>query len=103
MTTSWQNIGLIMAALAVLGYVYDQIVAKLEQQGYAEGFVSLLVVAGVGFTLAGVAVIDYKAALLTLAAFAASGTPMIAGSIWRYWKKRKREQEKVRRGNIDET
>lgn len=102
MVTSWQSIGLIMAALVVLGYIYNQIVAKLEQQGYTEGFLSLLVAAGVGFTLAGVAVIDYKAALLTLAAFAASGTPMIAGSIWRYWKKRKQEQERVRLGNIDE-
>ena len=74
--------------LVLFGTGYNAFVEWAEEHGYTEGYTSLLVVAGVAATLAGVAILDFKAALLAGAMFVASGLPMIIGSIARYVRRR---------------
>ena len=88
----------VMLALTIFGIAYNSLVAYLERRGYAEGFLSLIVAAGVFVTLAGLAVLSWQAALLALVSFTASGTPMIVGSIIRYLQKR----EEARRALLEE-
>ena len=82
--------------LFVFGLGYNLAVSEFERKKFLEGFVSLAVVLGVLVTLGGVAVISWRAALLALGAFAASGAPMVAGSIWRYVQARGEAQRDVR-------
>lgn len=83
-------------ALFVAGLFYDGLVTWLERRGYLHGFTALFVVGGVLITLAGVAVIDPVAALISLGAFAASGLPMVSGSIWRYVRNREQSLEELK-------
>ena len=78
----------IYLALVLFGIGFNLLIEAMERRGYLEGFVSLAVAVGVLVTLGGVAVIWWPAAVLALGAFAASGLPMVAGSIWRYIQKR---------------
>jgi Kef-type K+ transport system membrane component KefB len=79
--------------LVLFGIGYNHTVAWWERQKYIEGFTSLAVVLGVLMTLGGVAVVDWQSALLALGAFAATGTPMIVGSILRYVRARREAQD----------
>jgi hypothetical protein len=83
------------AALLAWGVLYNAMVAEFEKRGLSEGFVSLLVAWGCAITLMGVAVISQTAALICLAAFACSGTPMMIGSIWRYARRREQERQRL--------
>lgn len=69
--------------LVIVGIGYNALVAWIERNGYQHGYTSILVIGGVLITLTGVAVIDVRAALVCLGAFAATGLPMVIGSIWR--------------------
>lgn len=91
-------ISAVFLALVLFGIGYNSLVAWMERRGYTEGYLSLIVAFGVAVTLAGVAILSIPAALLTLAAFIASGTPMIVGSIVRYLRKR----EAMKRSIIEE-
>lgn len=82
----------VFGALFVFGIGYNTLVAWLEHKGYIEGYLSLIVALGVAVTLGGVAILSIQAALIALFCFAASGTPMIIGSIWRYLQKREAEK-----------
>lgn len=85
------DLGIILAvffALVLFGIGYNALVAWLERKGYTEGYLSIIVALGVFVTLCGVAVLSVQAALISLGAFAATGTPMIIGSIARYLKAR---------------
>jgi MFS family permease len=93
---NWALIGLVAVGLAGFGFAYNRLVDYWERRKYHEGFLSLIVAIGVGATLAGVAIIDWRAALLTLGAFVCSGTPMILGSIGRYVRRREAEQRALR-------
>ncbi len=84
------HIVITLAALFVGGVIYNHGVALLGDR--QRGFTSLIVAFGVLFTLAGIAIIDWQCAQITLAGFAASGTPMIIGSIARYIAKRHAEE-----------
>ena len=92
---------LVVAAigLIVFGIIYNMIIAWTERHGYDEGYTSFEVVIGVAWTLAFVAVVDWRAALISLAAFALSGTPMVLGSWWRHVQARKHAQDLLRRGD----
>jgi len=95
------NSGVILGVFLLLfafGVAYNALVAWLERKGYTEGYLSLITAFGVFVTLAGVATLSVQAALLALGAFAASGTPMIIGSIVRYLRKR----EEMKRSIIEE-
>ncbi len=83
----------IYLALILFGIGFNLLVAGMEKRGYLEGFTSLAVVVGTLVTLGGLAVIWWPAAVLALGAFAASGLPMVAGSIWRYIQRRAQVQK----------
>jgi hypothetical protein len=87
---------IVYLVLLLLGILYNVLVAFAEKSGILEGYTALAVVIGVLFTLIGVAVINWKAALLTLGGFVFSGSPMIVGEITRYAEARKKEKENVR-------
>ncbi len=78
--------------LLALGIGYNMLVAWIERHGYDEGYTAILVVVGTLFTLGGVALVDVRAAFISLGAFACSGTPMILGSWWRYARARRNAQ-----------
>lgn len=94
----WGLIGLVFGGLFVFGFVYDRLIAWCEGEGYAEGYLAMLVAFGTLITLLGVAVIDWRAALLALGAFCASGFWMIVGSWWRHVQARRRAQDLAREG-----
>lgn len=82
----------ILFALILFGILYNMLVDFLDSRRYSEGYLSLLVAFGVFFTLAGIAFISWAIALIALLGFAASGLPMMVGSISRYMRKRAHEQ-----------
>jgi hypothetical protein len=95
----WPGLGLILAVylgLALFSTGYNALIARLEREGYLEGFVSLSVAAGTAVTIAATAVFSWQFAVLCLGAFVASGLPMMVGSIFRYWQARKAGQEDLR-------
>jgi hypothetical protein len=85
----------VFCALVLIGVGYNQAIAWAERRGYIEGFTSLAVALGTLLTLAGVAVICWQAALMALGCFAASGFPMILGSIGRYARARELARENI--------
>ncbi len=85
---------LTLIGLNLVSWGYNALVAWLEEKGYHDGFVSLMVVVGVSYTVLATAWLIGSQALVTLTlAFVASGIPMIVGSISRYIRER-REEEK---------
>jgi membrane protein DedA with SNARE-associated domain len=75
----------VLLTLFVFGIVYNWVVGWLERKGYDRGYTALLVVLGVGVTVAlSGFLIGMQATLLVTACFVASGLPMIVGSIVRY-------------------
>ena len=84
----WKLFGTILFGLFMFGSAYNAFVGSLE--GRKDGYLAMLVAAGVGITLVGVAIISWQAAVLVLACFAASGIPMIIGEIARTIHKRER-------------
>ncbi|NPV77931.1 MAG: hypothetical protein HPY59_16340 [Anaerolineae bacterium] len=88
----------VLLGLVLFGIGYNALVAWAERRGYTEGYLSLIVAMGVFVTLCGVAILSIHAALLTLLAFIASGTPMIIGSILRYIHRR----EAMKRAIVEE-
>ncbi len=91
-----------LVGLLLFGTLYNGLVAYLERKKYIEGFVSLMVVGGVVITLMGAALISWQASAIVFACFAASGLPMVAGSIWRYMRTRRLMQEADRTEAIEE-
>jgi hypothetical protein len=83
-----------LVILHLVSWGYDALIGWLERRGYHEGYVSLFVVIGVAYTLlAGLWLVDLRTTLTLLAAFAASGLPMVSGSIVRHIVRRRREEE----------
>ena len=83
-------LAIVFLILFIFGIGYNATVAWIEAKRYNQGYVCLLVAIGVMATLIGLAVLDLKAAILGLGCFLASGTPMMVGSIVRYWKEREK-------------
>lgn len=86
----------IMGALFVFGFFYNLLIGWLERNGYDEGYTAILVVVGVGVTVAAYAVLDVIAALEIVLAFSASGFWMVIGSWWRHVQARRRAQDLLR-------
>jgi hypothetical protein len=78
----------VLFALFFFGWAFNSLVNWLGDR--KDGYTSLLVVAGVLVTLGGVALIDWRAAGLALAGFAASGLPMVIGDVARTVAKREK-------------
>jgi len=88
----------VMTGLLLFGIVYNAFVAWLERRGHDQGYTALLVVAGTLVTLLGAAVIiGLEDALVVLACFAASGLPMIVGSIARHVQERAKMWDEAKR------
>jgi hypothetical protein len=87
------TISAVFLGLVLFGIGYNSFISWAERQGYTEGFISFSVVLGVVVTLGGMAILNWKGAVTALCCFAASGLPMIVGSISRYLTSRKQAQE----------
>ena len=92
----WRLFVAVLLGLGWFGAAYAAFVYRLGDR--QEGYTALLVVGGVLVTLIGVAIVDLSAAIMCLLAFAASGTPMIVGSIYRYVQLRDQARERMRDG-----
>jgi len=90
---------LVLLTLFLFGVGYNYVTGQLEQKQLTEGLLSLMVSLGVGVTLVGVAVIDWRAAALTLLAFMFSGTPMIVGRLWRHQQARNALHKAIKNGD----
>jgi len=86
----------ILLALVTFGIGYNHWVEHLEHNGHDRGYMGLIVAAGCTITLAGAALDTNYAGLDPIAwvfvCFAASGTPMVIGSIVRHCRARARQQ-----------
>jgi hypothetical protein len=93
--------GLVAAGFGLLlfGVAYNWLVSWMQNKGYDEGYTAILVVIGNGMTLAIVALVDWRAAVLAAGAFACSGLPMVVGGWWRHVRARKHAQDLLRRGD----
>jgi hypothetical protein len=84
----WKLIVTVLLGLVAFGFSYNGLVDYLGER--KDGYTAFMVVAGVLITLGGVAMIDWQAAAIALACFAASGTPMVLGDIARTVQRRER-------------
>ena len=80
-----------MFGLFMFGAAYNYFVGSLEER--KDGYLAMLVAAGVGITLVGVAIISWQAATLVLACFFMSGIPMIVGEISRSVERREKAEK----------
>lgn len=88
-------ISAVFLGLVLFGIGYNALVTWMERKGYTEGFLSLIVAFGVAMTLVGVSILSIQAALLSLGAFIATGTPMVIGSIVRYLRRREEMKQAI--------
>ena len=87
----WLLRGFILISLMLFGTLFAIIVNRLIDQ--LQGYMSLVVAAGVLITLAHAAFVYWQAALIVLVCFAASGGPMIIGDVVRAINKRERMKD----------
>jgi hypothetical protein len=97
----WRNVGMIAMALVLFGIFYNTAIETLGQK--LEGYTGLAVVFGVLVTLTvAVIVVPFVYILVLLVLFAASGTPMAVGSIWRYVRARQESLDTRRQTAVRE-
>ncbi len=95
MAQKWQIAAPVIIALTLFGILYDHWVTQLETAGHDRGYMGFIVAIGVGVTLAGAAfIVGIEATAWTLLCFAASGAPMIAGSVYRHCRTRAKIKRK---------
>lgn len=85
-----------ISVLALFGVLYNGLFTHLQRHGYDEGYLALIVAGGVAVNLIVLALFDWRAALLSVALFTASGLPMAVGSFHRYAKRRAAAQHAMR-------
>jgi len=85
----------VVLGLLLFGVLFNWFVAWLGER--KRGQVAMLVVIGVAVTLAGAAVVDWRAAVWVGVCFVASGTPMVLGEWWRGVVRRSEEADAARR------
>ncbi len=88
---NWQTFGFILFSLFLLATGYAFFINKFFDQ--LQGYMSLMVVAGVLVTLAAAAFISWQAALIVGGCFCASGAPMVISDILRAINKRERVKD----------
>lgn len=93
----WRTVAVLLA-LAGFGYGYNRWVARMERQGHDQGYMGFIVAFGCAVVVGGWAVItlDLAGAVVLLAAFAAAGVPMMAGSVQRHLRARSEEARALR-------
>jgi uncharacterized integral membrane protein len=97
----WRLIGAIAAGLFFFGLSYNALMHALGER--KDGYTALFVVGGVLVTLTGLALIDWRCALLALTLFVASGLPMVIGDMYRSIKKKDAILAALREGMTTET
>jgi hypothetical protein len=79
----------LLVCLVLFGILYNLLVGQMIRKKRADGLMGMVVAFGVLVTLlAGrlmAVYVDWDVLVVFLLAFAASGTPMIAGSLLRHW------------------
>lgn len=93
----WRLIGAIAAGLFFFGWSYNALMHALGER--KDGYTALFVVGGVLVTLTGLALIDWRCALLTLTLFTASGVPMVIGDVYRSMRRRDAILKALREGH----
>lgn len=92
------TIGIVAAGLFVFGLAFDRLYAWADARGDTEGYVWVFVAGGVFVTLVGLGIVFGEwVAIVALALFAASGTPMAIGEMWRFNARRQAGREAARR------
>jgi hypothetical protein len=84
----WRLIGSVLFGLFFAGVAYNFFVDKLDERKV--GYLAPLVVGGVILTLIGMAFVSWQSALLALACFVVTGTPMYIGEAVRNIRKREK-------------
>lgn len=93
-----ESLVIMTAVLLLFGLAYNAVVGWLEENGRDEGYTAILVVVGVLVTvLVATPLIGIDSSIILLVGFIASGSPMIAGSIYRHVLARESHQEEVKR------
>lgn len=88
----------VCAGLALFGVWYDHAVGRMERRREDRGYTAFLVVFGTLVTMTGYMLVLASSALIVtlFACFAASGLPMVVGSVRRHQVERAREEAAVR-------
>jgi len=87
----------VFLGLLLFGIIYNGFVTWLEEHGHDRGYTAILVVGGTLVTLTGSGIlIGWRDIGTVLLCFAASGAPMVAGSIWRHVQQRARDESTAR-------
>lgn len=101
-TTFITSLWPVFAALHLLAWGYNWLTQQLEIRRYSDGAASLLVVGGVILTVtppvlagANVTMTGLDWGLVMLVAFAATGSPMVLGSLYREARKRERARHEL--------
>lgn len=85
-----------LGGLFLFGMLYAHLVNRLHRWGYSEGYTAILVIFGTLITLIGSTLLHQPNPindfLMTLACFAASGTPMALNDMLQYARARNKEQ-----------
>lgn len=88
----------IFGALLGFGILYNAAINVINRKQLDEGYVGFEVAIGVVVTLLATGpLIGWRNVAILTGAFAASGIPMIVGDVWRYWERKLRSQEAMRR------
>ena len=95
LTVNWQIFTIAALILMALSIALNELVTWLDDRH--EGYTSLLVVVGVGYTVIAAAfVIGIGNALVIAMLFVASGIPMVGGEIFREIRKRGQSKREAR-------
>jgi uncharacterized membrane protein len=96
MTENCLTYTIVLIALFIFGIGYNWLVAKLEHQGHDRGYMGFIVAFGCAVTLLGLgAIVGWEPVAWAFTCFAASGIPMIAGSIRRHVRARAKARREV--------
>jgi hypothetical protein len=86
--------GAVVLVLALFSWLYNGLMNRRKGENV---YTAIYVVGGVTVTLFGAALISWKAALLVLVCFMASGVPMIIGDMVRSTKRQRTDNHKPKR------
>jgi hypothetical protein len=88
------SVAIVYVTLFLISLFYNHLVAWMEKEGLLNGYMAILAVGGVGYTILLLAfILPAETTLLISGAFIAALAPMVWGDMRRYFKARKDWQE----------